>query len=67
VLRWSPDRQAPPREIVRQQFTFAPPGTGTEREEYQVNLSGVAILELHLIPDLSGAPVRATLARLLLL
>jgi hypothetical protein len=67
VLRWSPDPQAPSREIVRQQFTFAPPGTPTEREEYQVNLTGVRTLELYIIPDQGGAPVRATLARLLLL
>lgn len=66
VLRWSPDQGHSFREIVRQQFNFTPPGTTTEREEYQVNLSGVTTLELHLIPDLGGSQVWASLARLLL-
>jgi len=65
LLRWSPDQGLSYREIVRQQYNFNPPGTTTEREEYQVNLSGVTVLELTLIPDLSGAQVLASLARML--
>jgi hypothetical protein len=38
------------REIVRQQFTFSPPTTSIEREEYDVNLDGVARLELAIVP-----------------
>jgi hypothetical protein len=51
---------------VRQQYTFSPPGTSEQVEEYQVNLAGVTILELHLIPDISGGSAHATLAGLYL-
>jgi len=66
VLRWSPDQGRSYREIVRQQYNFTPPGTTNEREEYQLNLAGVTVLELHLIPDLGGSQARASLSRLLL-
>ena len=40
VLCWSvADRQSP-REIVRQQFSFSPPSTTDEVEDYMVDLSG---------------------------
>jgi hypothetical protein len=66
TLRWSPDQGRSYREIVRQQFNFNPPGTTSEREEYQVDLPEVTILELNLTPDISGSDARASLARLLL-
>ncbi|GFO58532.1 hypothetical protein GMST_08570 [Geomonas silvestris] len=66
LLRWSPDPGQSYREIVRQQYNFNPPGTTTEREEYQVNLTGVSVIELQLVPDLGGAEVLASLARLLI-
>jgi hypothetical protein len=46
VLRWSPDGGRSFREIVRQQWTFSPPETMREIEEYQVELPDVTILEL---------------------
>ena len=66
VLRYSQDGGGSYREIVRQQFAFSPPGTTTEQEEYQVELSGVTALELELVPDLSGGSAKASLGRLLL-
>jgi hypothetical protein len=66
VLRWSPDGGQSYQEIVRQQYTFSPPGTSEEVEEYQVNLAGVTVLELHLIPNISGGLGQATLAGLYL-
>ena len=66
VLRWSPDQGQSYREIVRQQYNFNPPDTTIEKEEYQVDLSGVTALELNLIPALGRSDVRASLARLLL-
>jgi hypothetical protein len=42
------------REIVRQQFTFAPPGTTIEREEYTTDLDDVAGLELLIVPAIGG-------------
>jgi hypothetical protein len=63
VLRWSPDGNAY-HEIVRQRWNFSPQGATEEREVYHVNLSGVAVLELTIIPDINGGDSRATLARL---
>lgn len=66
VLRYSRDRGKSYHEVVRQQFTFAPPGTTTEQEEYQVDLAGVTELELEIMPDVAGSGARASLGRLLL-
>ena len=63
VLRWSPDGRSY-RDIVRQQYTFSPPGTTAEVEHFTVNLSGVTALELRLIPDINGGPAVASLSRL---
>ncbi|MBU5611529.1 hypothetical protein [Geomonas azotofigens] len=66
VLRYAQNHGRNFREIVRQQFTFAPPGTTTEQEEYQVDLDGVTTLELEIMPDVSGSAAKASLGRLLL-
>jgi hypothetical protein len=42
------------REIVRQQFTFSPPTTSVQREEYATNLEGVMRLELTIVPAIDG-------------
>jgi hypothetical protein len=62
VLRWSGDGGGTCRDIVRQQYTFAPPNTIREVEDYSVALDGVTSLELHLTPDISRGPVLASLA-----
>jgi hypothetical protein len=62
VLRWSPNRGQSYQKIVRQQFNFSPLGATTEREEYTVDLDSVTRLELSIIPNIGGPPVRATLA-----
>lgn len=49
------------REVVRQQFTFSPPGTTLEREDYEVKLAGVTRLELTIVPSIGKAGVVATL------
>lgn len=66
VLRWSGDNGRSYHDIVRQQYRFSPPGTTTEQEDYKVDLHGVTALELEIVPDLDGAPVKASLARFLL-
>ena len=66
VLRWSGDRGATYREIVRQQYNFSPPGTNSEEEEYQVNLPQVTNLELAITPELNGGRACASLAQLLI-
>ena len=64
VLRWSPDGGRSFREIVRQQWNFSPPSTIREVEEYPVELSGVTVLELVIVPDISRGAARASLKSL---
>ena len=64
VLRWSGDDGRSFREIVRQQWNFSPPSTIHEVEEFQVALSGVAVLELIIVPDISRGSARASLKSL---
>jgi hypothetical protein len=61
VLRWSSEREGPLREIVRQQWNFSPPHTITEVEDYRVDLSEVAVLEMTITPDVAGGLARASL------
>jgi hypothetical protein len=64
VLRWSPDGGRSFREIVRQQWNFSPPNTSREVEEYQLDLSGVTVVELVIVPDISGGAAHASLKSL---
>jgi hypothetical protein len=64
VLRWSKDGGRSYREILRQQYTFSPPGATREVEDYTVDLNGVTALELTIVPDLSGGNARASLISL---
>jgi hypothetical protein len=61
VLRWSGDGGHSYREILRQQYTFSPPGATREIEDYVVNLQGVTVLELRIVPDISRGDARASL------
>ena len=62
VLRWSGDEGRTYRDVVRQQYTFSPPGTVREVEDYTVQLDHVTTLELHIVPDVNGGMVRASLS-----
>jgi len=64
VLRWSSDGGHSFREIVRQQWNFSPPNSVREIEEYRVDLSGVTVLELVIVPDISRGSARASLKSL---
>jgi hypothetical protein len=64
VLRWSPDGGQSFREIVRQQWNFSPQGTTRETEDHHVELSAVTVLELSIIPDISGRDAFASVAQL---
>ena len=66
VLRWSPDGGRSLQEIVRQQWNFSPPATTEEIEDYDVELAGVTVLELSIIPDKSGGEARASLRQMAL-
>lgn len=63
VLRASSDGGRPVRDLVRQQWNFAPAGSIREAEDYRFDLSGVTALELCIVPDVSGGPARASLAQ----
>lgn len=64
VLRWLPYGTDSWRDIVRQQWNFSPPNTVEECEEYKVELSSAAALELNVNPDISMGEARASLQRL---
>ncbi|MCE3242223.1 MAG: hypothetical protein K0Q83_2730 [Deltaproteobacteria bacterium] len=62
TLRWSLGGGQPYREIVRQQYTFSPPTTTREVEDYRVNLDSCAELELSIVPDIAGSAAHASIA-----
>jgi hypothetical protein len=64
VLRWSADGGQSFREIVRQQWNFSPQGATSETEDYLVELPAVSVLELNIIPDISGRKAFASLEQL---
>lgn len=64
VLRSSSDGGRKFQEIVRQQWNFSPPATTRETEEYQTELTAVSVLELVIMPDISGGSARASLRSL---
>jgi hypothetical protein len=64
VLRWSSEKAGALRELVRQQWNFSPPTTTREVEEYSVELSDVAVLELTIVPDIRRGSARASLKSL---
>ena len=52
------------RELRRQEYTFSPPGTTFEREDWEVTAEGITHLQLRIKPDKGGKPYRATLTSL---
>ena len=64
VFRWSRDRGQSYEEVVRQQYTFSPPSTTREVEDYAVDLQGVSVLELRIAPDIENRTARASLSEL---
>ncbi len=62
VLRWSSGKGHPFREVVRQQYNFS--AMSREVEDYTVELPEVKILELEIIPSISGGECRASLNEL---
>lgn len=64
VLRWSADNGLTFTEIVRQQWNFSPAGETSEAEEFHVVLPAVTVIELSIIPDISGGNAIASLEQL---
>jgi hypothetical protein len=54
----------PFRQILRQQWNFSVPSATREIEEYCVELSDVTVLELTIVPDISGGTACASLKSL---
>jgi len=61
VLRASSNLGGPFREIVRQQWNFSAPSSTREVEDFRVELSDVTVLELTIVPNVSGGAARASL------
>jgi hypothetical protein len=64
VLRWSSGSGHSFRDIVRQEWNFSPCGSIREFEDYAVDLSEVAVLELIIVPDKAGRESWASLKSL---
>jgi len=64
VLRWSADGGTSFHEIARQQWNFSPQGAPREVEDYTVDLAGVTVLELNIIPDIHRRGAVASLTQL---
>ena len=64
VLRASSNPGGALREIVRQQWNFSGPTSVREVEDYHVELSDIATLELTIVPSISGGASRASLKSL---
>lgn len=64
VLRCSADKGHNFQEVLRQQWNFNPQGATSETEDHHIGLEGVTVLELTIIPDISGGNVLASLAQL---
>jgi hypothetical protein len=62
TLQWSSDGGQSYQEIVRQQYNFSP--KTREVEDYNVDLKGVTVLELKIVPDINEESVYASLAQL---
>jgi hypothetical protein len=61
VLRWSSDGRTL-HDVVRQQWNFSPQGATEQTEDHRVELNGVTVIELTIVPDISGGSARASLA-----
>jgi len=64
VVRWSPDGGRSFRDVVRQQWHFSPRGARVETEDHRCDLAAVTVLELSIVPDMSGGNAVASLERL---
>jgi F5/8 type C domain len=60
VLQWSSDGGQSYREIVRQQYNFSPPNTTREVEDYLLDLAGLTVLELRILPDITQGDAAAS-------
>jgi hypothetical protein len=65
TLSWSSQRGERHQTIVRQQFNFSPRGATTQVENYEVDLPDASVLELRVVPDVSGGSAVARISEFL--
>jgi hypothetical protein len=61
ALDWQAGTGGPVQNVVRQQFTFAPPGTSVQTEDYETDLRDAVSIELTIVPDIGDPMAVATL------
>ena len=64
VILWSSGDKQSYHEILRQQFTFSPPNTTREVEDYVINLTSVKELELRIVPNINDNKALASLTNI---
>jgi len=64
VLCWSQNGGRSFQEIVRQQWNFSPQGATSETEDHNISLLDVSVLELSIIPDVTGRTAFASISKL---
>ncbi len=62
TLSWWSKRGERHQTVVRQQFNFSPRGATTQVENYEVDLPEAAVLELRVVPDVSGGSAVARIS-----
>jgi hypothetical protein len=65
TLSWWSQRGERHQTVVRQQFNFSPRGATTQVENYEVDLPDAAVLELRVVPDMSGGSAVARISEFL--
>ena len=61
TLAWGDSAEGPLDEIVRQQWNFSPTGSSHQIEDYRPTPREVSVVELRIVPDVSGGEARASL------
>jgi hypothetical protein len=62
TLQWSKDETDEIRPVLQQQWNFSPSGSTSQFGDYQVDLVGVWLLQLVIVPDISRGAAVASLA-----
>lgn len=50
--------------VLRQQFNFSPDGATEDVEEYTLELEGVSVIQLRIVPSIDGRPATARVSEL---
>lgn len=64
TLAWAPTQASSVEVLVRQQWNFSPTGSTHQIEDYRPSPREIEVVELVIVPDVSGGEARATLQQL---